>query len=259
MKRKIYIATPAYDEPCTDYTKSLLGTMELFQRVNWEVHIGILGGLCYVHTARNNLVDMFLRTACEEMIFIDSDIGWNPEELLEMCRIQHNVVGAVAPYRSNDIGFPVVYKQDGEGHYRGSYLPGTDACLLACTVLPTAMLRIQRGVFGALVEKGEALKVLDCGRDRYAPLKIFRFFDFEIEHKVDEKTGEPYIVEFGEDVTFCHKLSRSGFEIWCDPRMKLRHHGKQFFEGRLHDSLQPKMETEALPGAPNDALHSGIH
>ena len=252
MKRKIYIATPAYDTPCTDYTKSLLGTMELFSKVGWEIHIGIVGGLCYVHTARNHLCDMFLRTTCDEMIFIDSDIGWNPEELLQLCRLERNVIGGVAPYRSNDVGFPVIYKQDGEGHFTGSYLPGTDVAILECSILPTAMMRIQRGVFGKLVEAGEALKVLDSGRDRYAPTKIYRFFDFEIEHKIDEKTGELYIVEFGEDVTFCHKLSRAGIGIWCDPRMTLRHHGRTFFEGCLDKSLR----REPLPEQKNAAAKS---
>lgn len=248
MKRKIYIGTPAYDEPCTDYTKSLLATMELFGRVNWEVHIGIINGLCYVHVARNHLVDLFLRSNCDEMIFIDSDMGWNPEELLQLCRIERNVIGGVAPYRSNDMGFPVVFKQDGEGHYVGSYLPGTDDALLECSVIPTAMMRIQRGVFAKLVETGQALKVLDAGRDRYAPTKLYRFFDFEIEHKVDEKTGEPYIVEYGEDVTFCHKVTRAGIGIWCDPRMRLRHHGRQFFEASL---------AESLKRSPSEADHAG--
>lgn len=256
-KRKIMVGTPAYDQPVLDYTKSFLASAELFAKANWELRACMIGGLCYVHTARNLIVDSFLHSDCDELIFIDADIGWQPEDLLELCRIERNVIGGVAPYRSNDIGFPVIYKQDGEGHYTGSYLPGTDVCLLAVSILPTAMMRIQRGVFTKLVEKGEALKVLDSGKDRYAPSKIYRFFDFEVEHKVDEKTGEPYIVEYGEDVTFCHKLARVGIEIWCDPRMTLRHHGRTFFEGCLDKSLRREpTEGEILPKDRIDARKS---
>lgn len=241
-KRRIFIATPAYDEPCTDYTKSLISTMELFGRADLEVHVGIVGGLCYVHVARNHLVDSFLRSPCDEMIFIDSDIGWNPEELLQLCCIERNVIGGVAPYRSNDVGFPIVVKKDSEGFYTGSYIEGTDSALLECEVVPTAMLRIQRGVFGKLVEANEVVKVLDSGKDRYNPSKIYRFFNFETEEKKNE-LGEPYIVEYGEDVTFCHKCTRAGVSIWCDPRMTLRHHGRQFFQGCLDTELKRGREN----------------
>lgn len=253
-KRKIMIGTPAYDTPCLDYSQSLIATAELFSRVGWEMHGCMVGGLCYVHTARNHICDSFLRSSCDELIFIDSDIGWRPEDLLQLCRIERNVIGGAAPYRSPEGGFPVVFKQDGEGHYTGSYIPGSDDALLECTIVPTAMLRIQRGVFGKLVETGQALKVLDAGREKYAdaPSKIYRFFDFEVEHKVSPE-GEPYIVEYGEDVTFCHKVIRAGFSIWCDPRMTLRHHGKQHFEGCLAQHLR-----RPPPGEPDVRKPNGI-
>lgn len=251
-KRKIMVGTPAYDTPCLDYTQSLIGTADLFGRVGWDLRGCMIGGLCYVHTARNHIVDTFLKSDCEDLIFIDSDIGWNPEELLELCRIERNVIGAVAPYRSKDIGFPVVFKQDGQGFYTGSYLPGTDDALLACSVLPTAMLRIKRGVFGKLVEAGEAPLLLDAGRDRYGPTKLYRFFNFETEEKYDPQKDEQYLIEYGEDVTFCHKLTRAGFEIWCDPRMTLRHHGRTFAEGCLAKSMKrPPTKVDENVGKSN--------
>lgn len=55
--------------------------------------------------------------------------------------------------------------------------------------------------------------------------------------------------ELGEDLSFCHKARNMGFEIWCDPTIRLGHIGtttydiSDFHEKRIYHAWKEKNET----------------
>lgn len=244
-KRSFFLATPCYSPPCPDYVASMAATQQAFADAGHKFNIGYVQGLCYIHIARNWLVRNFLASPCDEMIFIDSDIGWDAKELLDLCALDANVVGGAAPYRSGQPGFPVALKSDSEGVLLGHQFPGTDAALLEAEVVPTAMLKIGRGVFQELVRQGMATWRIETDGETKKEKRRWRsFFDFETTPFGDSPDE---FCEYGEDVSFCRKCTKAGIPLWVDPRMTLRHWGMHGFQGQLHSWLKTPKDEKAIP------------
>ncbi len=99
-RQGMMIATPTQNGDCSlDYA---LGLSELAifltqHGVYFEV-ARIVGSSLLAH-ARNTLVDMFLKSKCQKLIFIDSDQGWNKETVLHLFQSNKKIVSAVIPHK----------------------------------------------------------------------------------------------------------------------------------------------------------------
>jgi hypothetical protein len=232
---RLFIGTPVYGGLCTDYTLSMLNSVPRLEQAGFQVEWKVLEGCCYVHTARNKLVKQFLVSGCDEMVFLDSDLGWDAEQFVKLCKRQKDIVGGAAPFRSGAGGFPVHPMVDEERRP----IVDSETGLVRVDVLPTAIMKIKRKVFLDLAKTGHAPLRKEFNQDGKERDRFLSFFDFE----VDEENH----LEFGEDVTFCRKWTSLRGEIWVDPDMTIRHHGMSFREGNLHDYLR------ALPGGGGEA------
>jgi len=227
----IYIATPSYGAPVYWYLHALTSTIPALERAGHQVQWKVLEGCCYVHLARNKLVRDFLMSEADELLFIDADIGWRPEEMLRLAGHDKPIVGAAAPFGIGEPGFPV------------HAIPAPSGCPLAeketglvlVDVLPTAVMKIKRQAFMDLAAAKKAPLRIEMdrhtGKERE---RYLSFFDFE--------TDNERCIEFGEDVTFCRKWMSLGGELWVDPNVTLKHVGIHFREGNWHEHLM------ALPG-----------
>lgn len=230
MASKIFIATPAYQGICGDYYGALLATVPALESAGHSVFWKMLEGCCYVHTARNKLARDFLVSDADYLLFIDSDIGWNVPDMLRLCARNRDIVGAAAPFRAGDPGFPVACATEADG--RPMVDPATG--LIGAIMLPTAVMRISRAALMAIAEAKRAPLIIEHKRDGSENERYLSFFDFEYD--------AAHCCEFGEDVTFCRKAIASGISVWIEPDVTLRHHGVSFREGNYHDHLR------ALPG-----------
>ena len=211
MAKKIFISTPSYVQPVPDYYVSLLASVPALERAGISVEWSNPRGCCYIHTARNKAARAFLMSECDEMLFVDSDIGWNADEIVELCKIDRDIVGGAAPFKFGSIGFPTHPKRED-----GFVLGDASAGLVLVDVLPTAMMKITREVFGQLAKRGKAAPRIEYNPDGSEHERYVSFFDFEADNK--------HMVEYGEDVTFCRKWQSIGGQVWCYPNMTLRHH-----------------------------------
>jgi hypothetical protein len=95
---KLFIATPAFGhQVTTNYANSLLkfvSTPHKSIAVSSAVHMQ--SGMALVTQARNNCVAYFLNSDCTHMIFIDADIGFEPEAIYRL--IDKDVPLALTPY-----------------------------------------------------------------------------------------------------------------------------------------------------------------
>lgn len=224
MIADFYIATPCYSDPCHDYMKSLLLTQKSLSLAGYSLDWLTLEGCCYVHTARNKLVRNFLENGAKYLIFIDSDIGWDADEFVRFVAHKQDIVGAAAPFRGMGYkGFPTHWKsQDG--------VPVGIECetgrLLGSDMIPTAMIKIRREVFLNEAVVKQSPLVIEYDRETLKESMRYRsYFDFERD---DAKN-----VEYGEDVTFCRKCIRAGYQLWLEPNMTIRHWGKDCRSGNL--------------------------
>jgi hypothetical protein len=84
-KRKIFVATPMYGGMCTgQYCKSSADLAILSSKYGMDVRFFYLYNESLITRARNYLVDEFLRSDCTHLMFIDADIGFDPDDVIAL-------------------------------------------------------------------------------------------------------------------------------------------------------------------------------
>src|SRR4051794_31886871 len=104
----VMIGTPAMDGRLhAQYVDSLLRTQMSLQRAQkkWSVKFELQDSL--VMSARNSIVAAFRASDATDLIFIDSDIGWDPQALLSLLAHDVPVVAGVYRRKSEKLSFTV--------------------------------------------------------------------------------------------------------------------------------------------------------
>jgi hypothetical protein len=225
--RSVFIATPSYHTPVTQYYASMLATISELELAGYLVRWREWEQCCYVHTARNKLCSEFLFSGCDNLLFIDNDLGWNAKDIVRLCARPEPIVGAAAPFRHGTAGFPTMVIDS-----------ATEGELLKVLVLPTAIMKIKRQVLMALARAGFAPLRIEYNHANEELGRYRSFFDFEAD--------EERHVEYGEDVAFCRKWQRLGGDLWVDPDFTISHFGADFRTGNLREHLRATRAPDRL-------------
>ena len=215
--RKLFVALPAYDfKVSLKLAISLARLAQTAPQHGVQVHIGSICGCSVVSRARNLLVKDFLDTNCTDLIFIDSDINFDSEDVFRL------MAWATDPKKGIVAGVPrvrdvkTVYIADLD-YDENHDLTMNGMGLVRGLRVATAFMLVRREVFEVLAAKNPEWTYYDkrAGRDLSA---IFHF----------DVTPGGYI---GEDFLFCDRARAHGFEVWIDPTIKLGHMGVQEYKG----------------------------
>jgi hypothetical protein len=244
-KHKLFVATPMYGGQCFGmYCKSALDLQGLCSNYGIEVRFSFIFNESLITRARNYLVDEFLRSGFTHMLFIDSDIHFDPRDVIALLALDRDIIGG--PYPKKSIKWSSVKQailnnpniEPGEldkvtGDYVFNPVPGTDKFSVAEPVevleIGTGYMMIKRHVF----EKFEAAypelryKPDHVGQDNFDGSRyIHAYFDTVIDHGKSDR----YL---SEDYMFCQWWRNIGGQIWLCPWMKTHHIGTYAFNGDL--------------------------
>lgn len=141
--KKVLLAVPTYDKPDTSLTFALARSREALTEAGIQSALLILEGNCHVDDARNSIVRDFLESDCTDLVFLDSDVTWEPKGLVALCERDEDIVGGVYPYRrEGSDNMPV--RLMGEGKVRDG--------LREVEGLPTGFMKIRRHVLERMIE-----------------------------------------------------------------------------------------------------------
>lgn len=228
--RSIFFALPAYDfKVSLKLAISLARFAQLAPKHGIDIQIGSICGCSVVSRARNLLANDFLASNCTDLMFIDSDINFEPESILRLLAWTTNkgIVAGIPVARKKTKTFISTLDKDENGNV---IMNGMG--LVRATRVATAFMMVQRKVFEDLDAAHPEWEYWDENGQR----TLKSFFDFK-------STPKGYI---GEDYLFCDRARELGHEVWVDPTIKLGHMGVHEYEGCLgEDYLYPLL----IPGS----------
>lgn len=209
--QSVYIATTSYDNPDSSYTFSIQKTREAMHLAGIPTAYTLLQGNCHVDDARNNIVQDFLLSDCTDLVFIDADVSWKPEDLIKLCRYDCDLIGGVYPFRREGSSktMPVRLME-------GARID--DDGLIEVEGLPTGFMRIRRHVIETLVKGADHYRNRGELRSQ-APILFERVF----------KDG----TRWGGDLNFCNKWRATGGKIYAAADLVLGHAIKRVIKDSL--------------------------
>ena len=249
-KRKLFISTPMYGGMCNGlYTKSCLDTQSLCQQYGVETRFSYLFNESLITRARNYLVDEFLRSDATHLMFIDSDIHFNPQDILTLLAMDKDIIGAPYPKKSISWGnvARAVQKNPnippGElagiiGEFVFNPVAGTSQFSvlepLEVMEIGTGMMMIKKEVFKKFEDAYPQYRYKPDhgGNSQFDGSRyIHAYFDTIIDRGPDAPgNSERYL---SEDYFFCQMCRKIGIQIWLCPWMKTEHVGTYAFTGDL--------------------------
>ena len=225
---KLFIATPAFGhQVTTNYANSLLkfvSTSHPRLAVSSAVHMQ--SGMALVTQARNNCVAYFLNSDCTHFLFIDADIGFEPEAIFRL--IEKDVPLALTPYPVK--GYGKDHQLQFIVHFPDKDNVRIDKDGFAEIIAgPTGFMMIKREVFEKLAEKYPERKTVNkqlVGNKVETMEKgWYTFF---------ETAQDPENGYLGEDIAFCRLWTNIGGKIYADTQTPLTHFGSHAFHGSLN-------------------------
>jgi hypothetical protein len=206
--KKVLLAVPTYDKPDTSLTFSLARSREALTEAGIQSALLILEGNCHVDDARNSIVRDFLESDCTDLVFLDSDVTWEPEGLVLLCSQDEDIVGGVYPYRrEGSVNMPVRLMDGAEVRDGLREVEG----------LPTGFMKIRRNVLEAMCE------VTPWYWD-----KIYK------THLVfNRTTPDDGHIRWGGDLAFCKRWRDMGGRLYAVDEVCLGHVAKVI----VYDSL----------------------
>ena len=231
--RSVMIGTPAHHDVAVTYAISLAGTVSLLERSGISHEIRVVVGCSHLPKARNELVAEFLASDKTDLLMVDSDMGWAPNDAVRLLASPHRLIGGVgrkkwdAPNADPNVWcatFPSGnLVQDAHG-------------AVEVERVGTGFLRISRALAETMVAAHPEWKrqapdgVLPHVKPFYH--RIFAFAD----------DGDR---ELSEDFAFCDAWRALGGRVWIDPEIDLSHIGTHDYSGRVSEIFRPAETKDA--------------
>lgn len=257
-QRKLFVATPMYGGNCTGmFARSCADLSALCAKYNIQLRYYFLFNESLITRGRNYCADEFMRSGDTHLMFIDSDIGFNAQDVIAMLAMQseneledpYDIM--CGPYPKKVISWEKIKMAVDKGfadedpsvldRFVGDYVfnpaDGKNTIQLNQPVeileAGTGFMMIRRNTFLKFAEEyKQQLYKPDHVRTAHfdGSREIMAYFDTPIDPKSRRYLSEDYM--------FCQWSRNIGLKVWLCPWMKLQHVGSFIFGGSLVDLAQ---------------------
>ena len=269
--KKLFVATPMYGGQCHGaYTKAITDLMILCTKYGIEAKLFFIFNESLVQRARNYLTDEFVRSGYDHMIFIDSDIHFEPQDVLVMMHFaatRDDMDVVCGPYPKKAISWEKIKVAVDKGYadknpnqleeFVGDFVFNPADGITQFRV--DEPIEVKESGTGFMLITREALQKYDKAfpTQSYKPdhvrtanfdgsREIMAYFDCVIC-----PTTKRYL---SEDYMFCQWMRKAGGKVWLLPWMRLKHAGSYIFGG----SLQALAAINVSPTAGDDVVRRNV-
>ena len=261
----VYILTPCYGGMChVDYLHCLLATMERFRTFGIDLKVEFCKNDSLVSRARNNLVAKAMNNPrTTHIMFIDSDISWDPNNIINLLLSDKQLVGGIYPlkyydwkdlikdknnpYNSNVIQSWITRKNQSQFRdaisdealvqhkllrYNVNYINNTlniEKNLAEVRHLATGFMMFKRDVIEKMSRAFPSTKYVDDVQFLSGTENDFAFALFDCGVVDDHYMSEDWM--------FCERWRQMGGKIFIDVSIPLSHSGTETFRGCYLSSL----------------------
>ena len=265
-KRGLFVATPMYGGQCAGmFARSIADLSAICSQNGIPLQMYFLFNESLITRARNYCCDEFMRSPSQHLMFIDSDIGFNPHDVIALMALQsqdekYDIIGG--PYPKKCISWEKIKHAVDKGvadedpsvleKFVGDYVFNPKSGQGSIQIgEPCEVLEIGTGFM--MISKTAMQKFTDTYKQyMYRPdhvrteafdgsREIMQYFQAEIDPK-----SKRYL---SEDYWFCQKAQDAGLRTWFCPWMKMQHVGTYIFGGSLADLASIGASATADPGA----------
>ena len=247
IKARLFVATPCYGGLCHAlYALGLTQASQVFENNRVLMYMGFMQNESLITRGRNRLTDDFLRTEATHLMFIDADIGFDPNDIIPMIDADKDIICGIYPKKeidwcrvkeAVDNGVPADQLHEHVGSFVVNFANGAKVV----EVKPkepfeienggTGFMLIKREVFEKLADKvpeyrNDMFTAVESEDPNYKRIMIKEFFATSI----DEESGGRLL---SEDYHFCKLARKNGIQIWAAPWVQLTHCGTYNFHGNL--------------------------
>ena len=210
--------------PCMGGIVSEKTTLGLFNlgktlvRNNIEHGLLTLTNSSLITQARSKVANFFINnTEHEYLFFLDSDIGFNPEDVLKLIAYQLPIVSGAYPMKIIPERYCVDISQPEERHGDLVKINGNGM----------GFVMIHRQVFLDIAKQYPGLKYIPSDYHSDTPhtsAEMNNSYHYFAEHR--SQNGF-----MSEDKSFFHRAQQVGYNIWLDTTIKLNHTGYHIYQG----------------------------
>jgi len=252
QKKKLFVATPMYGGQCVGmYCRSIADLSAFCAKYSIPLQLYYLFNESLITRARNYCVDEFMRSDATHLMFIDADIGFNPQDVIALMALMtddspYDVIGG--PYPKKCISWEKIKLAVEKGmadedanvleKYVGDYVFNPKGGQKEISLgEPVEVLEIGTGFM--MVRKNTFTKYAAAYPElSYKPDHVrTEHFDGTREiHAYFDCIIDPVSKRYlSEDYNFCYHAQKIGLKIWFCPWMQLQHVGSYIFGGSLAD------------------------
>ncbi len=213
------------------------------------------------HENRNDIIPKFEESGAEWLLFIDDDTPPVLDLLPRLLALDKPFVGGVY-YHRDDRAAPLIYRRTDSGMYaplvnfeKGALMP-VDAMGLGCALIHKSVFEKIRENYRLMRRKRGSFFIMHQDDFRRAKMPRFladqptiyddgrQMWMAEPVHDAEAEFSDrpfPYFdMESGrtEDIGFCERAQRVGFEIWVDTTLECKHNGVHGFGSERFDELR---------------------
>ena len=216
--RKVIIGTPCYDGRLDVwYTNSLVNTIKMAEDKDIEILPIWISFDALLQRARNDTIQLALNGQFDDLVWIDSDIEWQPEWFFKLLDHPVDVVGGTYPKKGDREEYVLrQVKKNPIDPVSG---------LMEVDGLGTGFARMSR----------KALQYLWDTSTPYIDQK---------DNKERRMICDVQIIEgqmYSEDIIMFLKLQRGGYPIYLDTTMTCNHTGPKKFTGSfIKNYIKPR-------------------
>lgn len=240
---KIFIATPMFGGSANYmYMISLINLLTALGQKGIHSMFEIAANESLITKARNILVEGFLKSDATHMLFLDADLGFDPQDVIRMIQADKDLIGG--QYAKKKINWDVVKRvvqgvPDIPPHAinaviaESTFRPIGDQMSfrldepVEVESIATGMMLIRREVFTKMAAELPEIEIVSGGSETMDPKTMTRVTDpHRKAHAYFDVSIDPNTKAYtSEDFTFCKRWRKLGGQVFLAPWTRTVHVG----------------------------------